>query len=325
MTLLELIVVMGVIAVLMGLGIGFVRRGDGMPETRSMIAAELRTAALDARTRALPTEVLLAPGVAGQPAEVRARGLDPVVLITFEPGQQFAVGDLQPMLGGIEIENGRIGRARAQGVVADAAALPTGTAATPALRLPLGPTVADLRDGFALRLDVLLRERAAGRLLRLGRGLDVLLDDDGRLRARVQAGDDGRGSRIVQLEPAVPLPVLRWCTVEFGMDGHKTWLSVDGRELAAESLVQSLLQQKGDELEVLPGADALPAAVDELQVFAYAFTAGQRLPAGVELQAAARIAFDTEGEPIAPPEIKLQVVSDGRQEVLRIGRGGVLQ
>jgi len=315
MTMIELIVVAGILSVLIGVGVGFLRRSDGLPETRSILAGELRTAALDARTRGLPTEVLVVPADEGGRMEVTARGLDPVVLVTFEPGQRQLSVAFEPVLGGDDVP-GRCGRARA----------PSATEKSTALRLSFEPQVADLRDGFAIRCDVLLRERAAGRLLRLGRGIDVQIDDQGRPAARVQAQGGGEGGgTAVNLRAPSGLPVGRWCTLELGHDGHRAWLAVDGKELATAQLHERLLQQKGDVLEVGPGDDALPGAVDELQVFAYMLTPAQLLPDGIELPGPLRIAFDAQGEPIAPPEIRLEVLADHRTEVLHVGAGGVLQ
>ena len=48
-TMLELIVTAGIIAVLAGLGLGFLQRSDGLPEAKSAIVGSLRLAALDAR------------------------------------------------------------------------------------------------------------------------------------------------------------------------------------------------------------------------------------------------------------------------------------
>jgi hypothetical protein len=313
MTMLELIVVAGILSVLIGVGVGFLRRSDGLPETRSMLAGALRAAALDARTRGLPTEVLVVPVDEGGRMEVTARALDPVVLVTFEPGQRQLSAAFEPVLGGDDVP-GRCGRARA----------PSATEKTAALRLPFEPQFADLRDGFAIRCDVLLRERAAGRLLRLGRGIDVQIDEQGRPAARVQAQAGEGAGTAVNLRAPTGLPVGRWCTLELGHDGHRAWLAVDGKELATAALRERLLQQKGDMLEVGPADDALAGAVDELQVFAYAFTPAQVLPEGIEVPAL-RIAFDAQGEPIVPPEIKLEVVADHRTEVLHVGPGGVLQ
>jgi len=75
LTLLELLVVAGILSVLMGLGVGFLRRSDGLPEAKSAIVGMLRMAALDARTRALPTEVLLEPGQDGSRPFAPARSI----------------------------------------------------------------------------------------------------------------------------------------------------------------------------------------------------------------------------------------------------------
>ncbi len=316
MTLLELMVVAGVLSVLIGLGVGFLRQSDGMPETRSALAGELRRAALDARTRGLPTEVLVEVAAEDRPAGVVARGLDAVVLVTFEPGQRYAVAGLEPVLGGLAVEHGRCGQARSGG----------GDDTTAALRLPLPPSVADLAAGFALRVDVLLPSRAAGRLLRLGRAIDVELDGEARPRVRLQAVDqDGRSGAAVNLRPDGALPVGRWCTFEIGHDGYQVWCAVDGRTLATANLKERVVQQKGDVLELLPAEELLPAVVDELQVFAYVFGERQRLPDGVVLETSVRIAFDADGEPIAPKPIRFEVLVDRRTEQLTVGRGGVLQ
>jgi hypothetical protein len=316
MTLLELLVVAGILSVLMGLGVGFLRRSDGLPEARSAIVGMLRMAALDARTRGLPTEVLLTPGVDGGLGTVRARGLDPVLLSTFDPGQRFLDANLAPVLGGEDYLQGRYGHAR------------TTRAGDPsaALRLQLSKQDADFSDGFALRVDVKLLRRGPGQLLRLGSAIQVQLDDDGRPRARLTTLDDaGRGGVTTTLASQVALPVGRWCSFELAADSNRAWIAIDGRIAAEQDQRERLRQQKDDVLEVLPGNDGVVAAVDELQLFAYTITQSSNLPEGAVLKKAVRVAFDAQGEPMAPPEILFQMVSDNRVEVLRVGPQGVLQ
>lgn len=316
LTLLELLVTAGILALLMGLGVGYLRRSDGMPEAKSAIVGLLRMAALDARTRGLPTEVRLEPGVDGAPPVVLARGLDPVVLVTFEPGQRFLDGSLEPAFGGDEFAMGRIGKART----------PKEGDKRAAVRMALGRGSVDFREGFAFRIDVMMLQRQAGSLLRLGNTVAVQLDDSGRPSARLSVeAEDGRGAGAVNLQSQSALPAGRWCTFELGADGDRAWLAIDGRTVAEQAMRGRLRQQKEDSFELLPGEDAVQAAVDELQVFAYAQPDRAMLPDGISLKDAVRIAFDTQGEPIAPPEIQLAVASDGRTEVLRVGPGGVLQ
>lgn len=316
LTLLELLVTAGILSLLMGLGVGYLRRSDGLPEAKSAIVGLLRMAALDARTRGLPTEVRLVPGQDGAPPVVLARGLDPVVLVTFESGQRFLDASLEPAFGGEEFAQGRIGKART----------PKDGDKRACVRLSLGRGEVDFREGFAFRLDVRLLERKAGSLLRLGNAVTVQLDDSGRPSARLAVeAEDGRGAGASNLQSQSAMPAGRWCTFELGADGDRAWIAIDGRTVAEQNLRQRLRQQKEDALEVLPGEDAVPAAVDELQVFAYAQPERAMLSDGVALKAAVRIAFDTQGEPVAPPEISLVMASDGRTEVLRVGPGGVLQ
>ena len=88
-TLLELVVVMGVIAVLIGAGIGFLQRGSSARgETLSILGGELRRAALSARAGGLPAEVALEPGAPGELGSVRARILEPLAVWHLEPDER---------------------------------------------------------------------------------------------------------------------------------------------------------------------------------------------------------------------------------------------
>ena len=316
LTLLELLVTAGLLSLLMGLGVGFMRRSDGLPEARSAIVGQLRMAALDARTRGLPTEVVFEPGVDGALSRVWAKALDPVALVTFDPGQRHLDADMLPVLGGQEAAQGRIGRGRtvAEGDV------------SPALRMQMSRQRVDFRDGFAFRIDVLLQDRAPGTLLRLGNCLVVALDDEGRPTARFATeGDEGRGGPAVNLAAAGGLPFLRWSSLEIAGDGETAWIAVDGAVLAERPMKERLRQDKGDVLECLPAQEPAPCTIDEVQVFAYFQSPPQPLPDGVQVEKAARVRFDVRGEPVSPPDILLRMQSDGRLETLRIGEGGVLR
>ncbi len=316
LTLLELLVVAGILSVLMGLGVGFLRRSDGLPEAKSAIVGMLRMAALDARTRALPTEVLLEPGQDGGLSTVRARALDPLFVVTFDPGQRQLDSRLSPVLGGEDVLDGRIGHAR----------MTKEGDQSSALRLQLGEQQANLSDGFALRVDVRLSSRGSGTLLRLGSAVTVRLDELGRPQARIATEDgEGRGGAAITLASKQGLPTGRWCTFEIAADGSRAWIAIDGRVTAEQTQRERVRQQKDDVLEALPGGETLACAIDELQLFAYAIADAQRLPEGAVLSKSVRIAFDAQGEPIAPPDIELKMMSDGRLETLRVGPGGVLQ
>ena len=316
LTLLELMVVMGVIGVLMGLGLGFVGQSSGYAEARAVIGAELRLAALDARARGLPTEVELVPGQNGELAQVRTRALTPVAVFGFEPGQRPAASDIDPHFGGVSVARGRFGFARA---------IQEGESGAP-LHVALPPTAIDFGDGFAIRMDLWLDKREPGQLLEFGQGLSATLDADARPRVRlVTRGVDGRAGSAFNLRSDIGLPVRRWCTLEIAANGREFWCSLDGRDLARVSARGRLLQVASDALEVLPTGEPLTAIVDEVQLFAYAFTEPSLLDQAIVLEKPVQVLFDASGECYATGEISLLVVAEERTAVLRVGPGGVLQ
>ncbi|MFY9340926.1 MAG: prepilin-type N-terminal cleavage/methylation domain-containing protein, partial [Planctomycetota bacterium] len=60
-TLLELLVVIGVLSVLMGLSVGYLGKTDVSAIANSVLAGELRAAQMTARVEGAPTEVLVRP------------------------------------------------------------------------------------------------------------------------------------------------------------------------------------------------------------------------------------------------------------------------
>jgi prepilin-type N-terminal cleavage/methylation domain-containing protein len=316
-TLLELLVVAGLLAVLLGLGVGFLQNaGGGLPEAHAAISAQLRAAATAARTRALPTEVRIEPGRDGGPARVLARVLDPLLAVHFEPGERTINPGLEPRVRGLAEPAGRFGHARR----------PSPGKPETVLEVPLPPGTADLRAGFALRMEVLLQDRQPAVLVRIGPNLELGLDGEGRLRARmVQRAPDGRGGPAATLQCAEPVPLHRWCSVELAHDGSALWCAVDGQELARAEASGSLHQQPGDRLEFAPGDTPLPGALDEVALLGYAESEPLRLPWGVGPEQELRIAFDRYGEVVGAPVIGLRLPREERIEVLRVGSGGVLQ
>lgn len=316
MTLLELMVVVGVIGVLTGLGLGFVGQSSGYAEARAMIGAELRLAALDARARGLPTEVEIASGEDGELAYVRTRALTPVAVFGFEPGQRPAASDIDPHFGGVSVSRGRFGYARA---------IQEGESGAP-LHVALPPAAVDFGDGFAIRMDLWLDKREPGQLLTFGEGLAATLDADARPRVRlVTRGSDGRAGTAFNLRSEIALPLRRWCTLEIAANGTEFWCALDGRDLARVGARGRLLQVASDALEVLPTDEPLTAIVDEVQLFAYAFTEPSLLNQAIAVEKPVQVLFDASGECWATGDISLFVSSEERTVVLRVGPGGVLQ
>ena len=71
-TLLEVLVVMGLLGMLMGIGVGFLRRrGNDIEVAIGIVRDQVRLAAESSATRHLPAAVLIVPGEDGAPATVK--------------------------------------------------------------------------------------------------------------------------------------------------------------------------------------------------------------------------------------------------------------
>src|SRR5262245_9195655 len=314
-TLMELLTVCAILGVLFGIGIGFLGRGSGTAEAIAAIGSQLRAASLHARSSALPTAVLIAPGRDGGNATVRTRGLLPVAVFGFEEGERQLDSVLEPVVGGTEVLHGRFGRARA----------PLAGDKHPLLDVGLPPSAADLRDGFALRFDLLLHARHGGVLVQLARALEVAIDDEARPRARLVARMEAAGGTGSSLESKESLPVGRWCTFEVAADGQEMWIGVDGRVLARQPLHAAIVQQADDRLAICPGEQPVDGDFDEVRLLAYVLDDPLPLPENVHPVKAYRIDFDVLGDPIAPDPIELRIEAEQRTETLQVGQGGVLR
>ena len=296
-TLLELLVVMGVISVLLGLAVGFLGRTDPQQIADSIIAGETRAAQMTARAEGLPTEVWIRPGTDGGPASVQARLLQPVLTFHLEPGEDVLDESLRPTLRGDDVIQGRFGHARKS----------RDGERAPLLSWPAVPDVIDLREGFVIRLDLWLEQRVAGTVLRLQPAVEVQLDDAGKPRARFRLrtmGNENTSSAAVASQ--LSLPLKKWCTLDIGCDGRWAWMTVDGRELGRTVAEGTMQQDPKGVLEVSPAEEPLRGIVDEIRLFVYAFSPPQYLPAGMLPDGAFRFAFDARGDASEQPTVRYQ-------------------
>ena len=303
-SLLELMVVCGVLAVLFGLAVGYLGKTDPTIVANSVVAGELRAARFTARTEGLPTEVIVTPGVDGQPATVRSRLLEPVVSFHFEPGEPVLDDSLRPTLGGEAVAHGRFGAGR-RNMLDDNA---------PLLRWQAPPDQVDLRAGFALRLDLWLEERLACTVAILGGVLDLRLDDEGRPRARVRlTGGTETAAAVATVHSSLALPLRRWSTVDVAFDGRELWCTINGREVGRAPARGEPLQEENDVLDVSPGGDPVPGIVDEVRLFAYAFGPAQFLPKELQPDRVYRIGYDARGEALGSTEVNLLLPEEEQQ------------
>jgi prepilin-type N-terminal cleavage/methylation domain-containing protein len=304
-TLLELLAVIGIISVLMGIGLGYLGRTDPDMVAQTILRGERRAAQMTARAEGVPTEVWVRPGAEGEPAMVQSRLLEPVVSFQFEPGQPFLDARMRPALAGEEVTAGRFGAARR----------PLEDDKLPLLRWPLPPRLADLRDGFVLRLDLFLEERQDCVVLEMPPMLEVRLDDDLRPDARLRVTDGQGQAQRKSLQSQLSMPLRRWSTLEVGYDGRSFWLQVDEREFARVAANGVPEQEQNMALDISPVGSAIPGIVDEVRLLAFAFAPPQYLPMELQPTETFRFTYDKRGEAVDAPVITyedLDAVEAGR-------------
>lgn len=296
-TLLELLSVLGVMAVLAGFGLGFLQRGStDLDLALGIVRDQLRVAANTATARALPAEVEVLPG---EIVGLRARVSRAVGFWHFEPEERWFDRRLRPQLIGTPEPAGRFGHAfRPDPETGDAM-----------LTVPAGAhDLFDLTDGFALRLDLRLDERTPMGVARLGRGFELALDGALRPVAKVTLeGGQGKPGAVVELRADRPLRAGAWTTLELAFDGAQLRLRIDGREAARAAAAGEVFRGAGDALEVSFGRTPILGLVDEVQLFAYERTELLRLPVDVTLEEhPPLVRFGSRGELLAPARFTLR-------------------
>lgn len=314
-TLIELLAVMSVVTVLMGLGIGFMlRRGSPIEQATAAVRDQVRLAAVTAKSRMAPTEVLLHRHDGGR-SQLQVRGLEPVAAWHCEPGERQINDQVRGDVSGTHVP-GRFGMALR----------PDPDARFAVLRVPTqGSTSWDLGDGFLLRLDLRLEERRACTVAQLGRGFSLSLDDEGtpEVRLALAAGRQQQGATRTA-KGSVPLPLHRWATLDVVFDGRVLELAVDGRPAASVRAEGVLFQRDADVFEVSPGQGAVPGLVDEIQLWAYVLAEPVELPNGTVIEGLEDgLRFTPTGETESPCTLRL--VSGEQTERFTVAPGGVLQ
>lgn len=316
-TLLEMMAVMTILSIMIGLSVGFLQRGSSDFEVaRSLLRDQVRLAHTTAKARALPTEVLVAPAAQNKPARVQARVLLPVGTWHLEPGEKWFDQSLVPQLTGKPDPGGRFGGAWR----------PDPDSQMPMLRVATGNKATfDLREGFALRLELKLEERKPASIAKLGRAITLTLDPDSVPEVRITLADAGpRPGPVVVARARQPLQLAAWTTLEAVHDGRELYLFVDGREEARVPAKGGVYQERQDFFEVSLGNGQVHGLVDEIQILAYQPADPHDLPGDATIAGnERRIAFDRRGEIVEPVDFEL-VVGD-RREKLRIVAGGILQ
>jgi prepilin-type N-terminal cleavage/methylation domain-containing protein len=313
-TLVELLAVLSVLTVLMGVGVGFMlRKGSPMEQTVAIVRDQVRLAAVSAKSRSAPTEVLLVKGD-GDRVQLRVRGLEPIAAWHCEPGERPFHEQVRGDILGSHA-SGRFGMALRPDLEARTALMRVPTAGRP---------MWDLRDGFLLRLDVRLDARAACTLAQLGRAFVLSLDGDATPEVKVALRSGATQGPVKSVRARAVLALRRWVTIDVIHDGSTLELVVDGRSMGQVEARGAPFQRDGDFFEVSPANSGVPGLLDEIQLWAYALAEPVDLPAGTALEGFdGGVRFLPTGEPEAVCEVTIKA---GEQtERYRIAPGGVLQ
>lgn len=313
-TLIELLAVMSIVTVLMGLGIGFMlRRGSPMEQATAILRDQVRLASVTAKSRLAPTEVML-QRLEGARLQLRVRGLEPIAAWHCEPGEQQMNEQVRGDVSGTFVP-GRFGMALR----------PEAEKRLSGLRVPtVGRPAWDLRDGFLLRLDLRLDQRAACTVAQLGRAFTLALDGDGTPEVRLALASGKQQGAVRTARSQTPLPLSRWSTLDVVYDGRALELRIDGRQVAAVTASGKPFQRESDVFEVSAGQAPVPGLVDEIQLWAYVLAEPVDMPLGIELEGFDDgVRFAPTGEPEASCEVTLK--SGEQSERFHVAPGGVLQ
>jgi len=304
-TLLELLVVLGMISVLLGLGLGVFGSLDRNLQGR--VAAE-RVKSMVRRARNTAVRTGSEAWLLLEPEKRRVTGAGAAVVGQWhlEDATSVRGGPLFPS-GGEFRDDGRFGRCLDFG---DGG----GFVQTE------GQASFDPRQGFLVEVYLLATSRRAMTVLELGGSYSLLLDDRGGLRAEIRQKE---GPVVGVDSPDLGLPLHRWIRLGLLSDARRVSVLVDGVEVASSSLESPIAFAPGAVLAVGSGAAPIRGRVDELRLFSLGSREVFELKGDVQLLGASRlIAFDRGGKLSqarhSGPET-IQLDTPGGMETLEVG------
>lgn len=327
MTLLELMIVMGLLAVILGAGVGaFAGLDPGRRTAVSTVTSTMRLARNEAVARRAGARVRIDVSK----GSLRASGFRVVGTWRFEDfGMVEGFGPLAEIVGG-ELpftRNGYIGRALDFSKGSPSARLEIAVHEDPGC---------DWSEGFDLSFALHPVAMTSSRLIEMGGSAGMQMRSDGGLngwfihQSNSQEGRQIKGARVrLESGPQV-LAAGRWSRVRMSHDGRFFRLFVDEVEVA-RSLQEGGLWRGPSPLLVGGGPGGLPAMIDDLILSVTGTGYEARLPGGVSFHkdTPTEILFNPQGglDPIAHPApllIELEF-DDGTAEQIHIGLFGTVE
>jgi prepilin-type N-terminal cleavage/methylation domain-containing protein len=324
-TLIELVVVMGVIALLLGAGVGLVARLKVADRAAVGVVENVIRAA---RNWAVAREAGARVRIDRAAGRIQAFGLSVVGTWHFEALPiTGAFGQEGTLLGGELIEDGFTGRALSF----------VGQPSRSRVEIPAQVDPAfDLARGFSVACAVRVQGDEGGELLQIGDSVGLGVAQGGGVQAWIApevVGEDGeprRGGRVSVATPAGLLRPGRWAQVELQYDRRALRLIVDGAPVARADEDARVWRLEGP-LVLSPTSAPFPGAVDALVVAAVAGDEARDLPKGVTFDPAtpAEIVFDAGGgldREVHREPVRLGLeFDDGRKERIVVNLYGTVE
>lgn len=318
-TIMELVVVMGVISILAGIGLGFISGNeDSLGITRGILRNQLRLCYETARNEGRPTELLLVNGGEDGPDYLRAKALDLVASWHLEENER-AFGGYDPVILGIPEPAGRFGACLRHDPDKRGDMLVFDTKDRPAF---------DIEEGFSLSIELFFEARARCTVLSLDKTLQLELDSQLLPAVDLALADEtgrGAGARL-ELRPDAPaLPLRRWLNLQIEYDRRELRLLIDGEVVARTPGKGRVYQPQGGQLfRVSLDQTPVPGKVDEIRLLGYFLDEPQELPQGIQVEGIGDgIAFDRLGRLRAP--VTLNIKNGPETERREVGPGGILR
>ncbi len=274
-TLIELIVVMGLLALLLGMGIGMLGSlNPGKRAALGLVQNLVRSARNNAIARSAPASVRLDPAT----GSITAAGMEVLGTWQFETlGLEGSSGDHGTSRGGTLLDQGYLGKALSF--------LGAGAGAHAEIPLQENP-VFDLREGFMLECALLVEHSRGGRVLDLGTAAGLECRSDGSLRAWFRpeitstSGVVSAGGLVAADSAPGAWRPGTWMRVEVSYNRRILRLSLDGIELARATADSPVLKLQGP-LVIGDPRTPFPGSIDALSISAVVDSATARLPSTV--------------------------------------------
>ena len=262
LTLIELMLVMGLLALVLGAGLGSLASLDaGQRAALGLVQNVVRTAHNTAVARRAPARVRIDP----TSGSIAAHGSEVVGTWHFEDEELSGAGGFDGVAVGFDgatSEDGFLGRAL------DLADAPRGARVEVAVQ---DDPIYDPAEGFVIELAARLAWPAAGRILSLGGVIVLEVTADGALRGSFRRrtfdsfGAAGTGGPIFAQSRSGVLVPGRWTRIALRYDRRVLGLAVDGVPVAVAFSEEPVAPLAGP-LELGGGREGFPGALDELTI-----------------------------------------------------------